>query len=264
MLTCTQAIDRMRTTRGEVPVAYLDDGHGYDPETGVATPGKRTPTLPDGTVVYENQFNDAVVQMLGSMLEYHGIRVVRTAPEMSDPALRTRTERANKDWNDRGRPVAVFLSVHYNALNGVFDKKSGGVETFHYPGAVQGQKLATLVQKHLLKGTRQANRGVKTATFSVLKYSLMPAALAECGFMDNLVEAGRMLDRAFQLECARELTEALCEYFGIPVDYTVLRAYAAVEKAHAEGRLENKQYWMDCMMGYKTASAQNLTYLMEG
>jgi len=264
MLVSKKAQDALALKIGTAPVVYLDDGHGYDPETGVATPGKRTPAMPDGAVVYENAFNDAVVRMTGSLLAYHGFRVVPTSPEKSDTTLHDRVQRVNDDWTRAGKPRAVFLSVHYNALNGVFDKKSGGVETFHYPGAVAGKKLAELVQKNLLGGTRQANRGVKTAGFYVLRYTAMPAALAECGFMDNLAEAGRMLSLSYQTECARELATAVLEYFAVPVDHKIFRAYAAVEKAHAEDRLENEQYWMDVAMGHVVASAENIVCLMEG
>ena len=264
MLTCVQAMEKRKMAGLDVPVVYVDDGHGFDPETGVATPGKRTPPMPNGQVVYENQFNHAVTQLVGGMLAFHGVRVVPVAPEMSDVTLHDRVMRANTDYIGQGRPpMAVFLSVHYNALNGRFDNKSGGVETFHYPGSKNGQRLATLVHKRLLQGTRQVDRGVKTARFYVLKYTIMPAALAECGFMDSLVEAGRMLDMAFQVECAREMAEGILEYFDIPVDFTVFRAVAAVEKGYREGRLENKQYWMECAMEYRVASGSNLVYLLE-
>lgn len=249
--------------KGKNVVVYLDDGHGHDPMTGATTPGKRTPVMPDGKVVYENQFNHAVVQMLGSILAYHGVRCVPVAAEMADVPLASRVTRANQDWEREGRPEAVYMSVHYNALNGVFDKKSGGVETFHYPGSVKGQKLATAVHKHLLTGVKQANRGVKTARFYVLKYTNMPAALAECGFMDNLVEAGRMLSLSFQLECAREMATGILEYFGMEIVPDIVRSYSAVEHAYGQARIDNKQYWMDVLMGYRDVTVDSLLCLLE-
>lgn len=256
MFICEGAVKKL----GRSVTVYLDDGHGFDPVTGEVTAGKRTPRMPDGTVVYENQFNSAVVEMVGSLLAYHGVRAVPVAREAGDVSLFTRADRANQDWKGS---EAVFLSVHYNALNGVFDNKSGGVETFHYPGSTKGKILADMVQRHVLKGTPQVDRKVKTARFYVLKYTHMPAVLVECGFMDNLKEARHMLSMTFQMECAEELTQALCEYFKIVYDPYVKRALRAVYKAFNAGWLENKQYWMDCLMGYQTATAQNLLALME-
>lgn len=39
-------------------IIALDDGHGME------TSGKRTPVLPDGSVMLENEFNGAVVKYL--------------------------------------------------------------------------------------------------------------------------------------------------------------------------------------------------------
>lgn len=43
----------------------------------------------------------------------------------------------------------------------------------------------------------------------------MPAVLVECGFMDNLEEAILLKSDDYRKECARELTQAICEIYNI-------------------------------------------------
>jgi N-acetylmuramoyl-L-alanine amidase len=43
----------------------------------------------------------------------------------------------------------------------------------------------------------------------------MPAALVECGFMDNPAEA-KMLNMAeYRMICAKALARGICEYYGV-------------------------------------------------
>lgn len=58
---------------------------------------------------------------------------------------------------------------------------------------------------------------MKAAYFQVLRETKMPACLVEYGFMDDpqLMEAKRMIDPAFQKECAVETAKGICEYFNV-------------------------------------------------
>jgi len=195
---------------------YIDDGHGIE------TAGKRTPVFPvghelAGQQIRENIFNAAVAKRLGQLAESQGYRVVMTAPEDSDVPLSVRSKRANLDMKSIGfRKVdTVFLSVHYNALNGKWDSKAGGIEVYHYPGSTEGIRLAKAVHDELIKGTSQVDRGIKEADFHVLRETIMPAILIEAGFMDCLEEAERMLVPDFQDEVAKEIMDGVNKYFGI-------------------------------------------------
>jgi N-acetylmuramoyl-L-alanine amidase len=178
----------------------LDDGHGME------TPGKRTPVIPElGRSIKENEFNKAVVYYLDKELKRCGFKTLLVAAGDSDIPLATRTNRANSAGAD------AYISCHYNAGGGE------GVETYHYPGSTKGNKLAQCVHKYVIQGTKQKNRGVKSANFHVLRESRMPAILVEYGFMDDpgLKEARLMLNKDFQIECARETAKGICEYFGV-------------------------------------------------
>jgi N-acetylmuramoyl-L-alanine amidase len=181
----------------------VDDGHGLE------TAGKRTPMFPDGTVIRENQFNSAVANFFTEEMKRCGINTLLTAPGDIDTALSDRVKAANSVKAD------LFISFHYNAFTGEWDKCKGGIGTYHNTGSVKGKRLAELVQNELIQGTAQVNRGIHEANFYVLKYTTMPAILIEAGFMDVRKEAELMLNVNFQKEVAREAAIGVCKYLGV-------------------------------------------------
>lgn len=176
----------------------IDDGHGME------TAGKRSP---DG-VLRENDFNRAVADLLDVHLKRCGFRTLLVAPGDTDIPLSTRTAAANKAKAD------FYISIHANAA-GAGWSTARGIETFHYPGSVNGKKAAEILHRHLISGTALPNRGVKQADFAVLRNTTMPAVLVECGFMTNKEEAALLMSAAYRAECAEELARGICELYGV-------------------------------------------------
>ncbi len=186
----------------------LDDGHG------MATYGKRTPAISslNGRVIKENEFNRAVTKELNRLLQENGnFETVFTAPTDADTSLAVRCKVANDFKAD------IFVSIHANASDGKFDgdtKDASGVETWYM--STRGKELAECVQKELVKGTKQKNRGIKKSTgLYVLKHTNMPAILTENLFMDNEREARLMIDKKFINEVASEHYVGICNYFKV-------------------------------------------------
>jgi N-acetylmuramoyl-L-alanine amidase len=209
----------------------IDDGHGME------TAGKRTPFLP-GTkqFMHENEFNNATAQYLKENLERSGFRTLMVAPGDADTPLRTRTDTANNAKAD------FYISVHANALTGVWGAQNG-VDTFHYPGSVEGKRAAEIINKYLAQGTVLKNRGVHEENFHVLRETHMPAVLVEAGFMDNLKEAKLLMSDAYRRECAEEIAKGICEYFGVAYVPDKPTAQELVEFAHGK-LLEDEAYWI--------------------
>jgi N-acetylmuramoyl-L-alanine amidase len=185
----------------------LDDGHGME------TAGKRTPYLPElGRQYRENEFNREVVKHLNAELKRHGFKTLLTAPTDADTSLSARVKAANNAGVD------LFISVHFNALDGTFGGSDPeGFSAHVYKGnrnTVSG-KFATVALKHLAQGTKQKNRGLVEQDLYVTRETKMPAVLFELGFMDNKREALLMTTGAFQKECAIELAKAVCEFYGV-------------------------------------------------
>lgn len=180
----------------------IDNGHGIN------TPGKRTPIMLNGKVIKEWEFNYPTAKKLGELLKYNGFNIIYVSDTEVDTPLSIRAKKANDSKAD------LFVSIHYNALNSTWGTH-GGVETYHYPNSAKGKQLAELVQDELIKETGLRNRGVKSANFQVLRETNMVSVLAECGFMDNLDEAKLMLDKNYQMKCARAIAKGICRYFGV-------------------------------------------------
>ena len=207
---------------GFVPLLIVDGGHG------VTTPQKRTPPLPDGTVIQEYQFNKATAQLTVDDAQRLGFETFLTSPGPYDTPLGVRTSLANTAYldyirqlnaqgiNTTDKTVSVFVSIHYNVLGTVFQVRANGIETFYYTGSVKGQQLAQDVLDRLIESTGLVNRGAKPANFYVLRHTLMPSTLAECGFMDYLPEALLMLNVDYQTTVARAIVAGVCDFYGVP------------------------------------------------
>jgi len=187
----------------------LDDGHGME------TAGKRTPYIPElGRVIKENEFNREVVKYLNQELIRCGFKTLLTAPNDTDTSLAERVRKANN------AKVDLFISIHFNASDGVFHGGSKDPEGFSahvYLGNknTKSGQFGKIVLKHLSAGTPQKNRGLVEQNLYVTRKTKMPAVLLELGFMDNKREALLMLNVAFQRECAMEIAKAVCEFYGV-------------------------------------------------
>lgn len=196
----------------------LDDGHGIAP----ITPGKRTPIFPDGSVLYENDFNDAVVALIYKKLKrIPNVDVAFTAEENYDVPLNTRIARANRAWQEhqnyfgKENSKCILISVHANAYgDGKSFNNAKGVSTFCCSSPPAERKLAETIHKHLKGGTTQIDRGVQEICFDILRGN-MTSCLVECAFMTNLEEANLLKTEEFRQECADEIVAGILEYFGI-------------------------------------------------
>lgn len=188
---------------------YLDNGHG-----GMIA-GKYV-TAPDKMYcfgeecIYEGEFNRQVVYRVMESLDLMGIPYVNVCPEIRDVSLQTRTDRANKDWIERGMPKSIFLSIHANAGGG------RGAEAFTYPGDSPADRYADILLNNMnLIGRIRTDESDgdldKEAKFHVLRETLMPAVLLECAFMDNKSDFDKLISRDFRQKCADMVSLSLHE-----------------------------------------------------
>ena len=114
----------------------------------------------------------------------------------------------------------VFLSIHHNASTNL---NANGVETYYWATvhdqfrSFSSRNFADILQRHKLSELRSNDRGVISRNFAVLRYSTIPAALVELGFMSNAEELARINTSEFQWQAAHALNNALRETF---VTYT--------------------------------------------
>tara|TARA_R100000808_G_C2132683_1_gene141591 strand:- start:640 stop:1314 length:675 start_codon:yes stop_codon:yes gene_type:complete len=194
----------------------LDPGHGGIIDGVYQTAGKRSPQFPDGSILYEGEFNRDVVKrilqlalassiMEGSKLDPRlslfangqNQNVINLVDTEEDLSLRHRVQKANLIHKERKN--CIYVSVHANAFgNGRDFNQAKGTCTFHHYRSKSGKRLASSLQKSLADLTPFRDRGVRSndswANFYVLRKTHMPAVLSENGFMTNFDDATLLLD----------------------------------------------------------------------
>ena len=140
-----------------------NDEHGLEP---MPTIGKRTPYINlVGRSFYENEFNKEAKRYFLEACARQGFRTLDVKPGNQDLSLTARVQIANSS------KATLLVTFAYNAAarDDVFTSASG-VETFYSPlnsYSEQSKNLASKIQKRLIEGTKQSNRGVKSAHFYV-------------------------------------------------------------------------------------------------
>ena len=91
------------------------------------------------------------------------------------------------DWD-----ADYFVSIHCNS----YDTIANGTETYCYSFGTTAHNLAKAVHARMTKAFPQLiDRGVKTASFSVLRGTVMPAILVETAFIDNAHDNKILVER---------------------------------------------------------------------
>jgi len=174
----------------------LDPGHGGLIDGVYQTAGKRSPVFSDGNVLYEGVFNRDVAQRIIKLCESHNIDAIDIVNTNNDKPLRSRVKEANKIHKVARN--CIYISIHANAWGkGKEFTSPRGIGVYRYYKSKTGEKLADMLQKHLVEKTGFKDRGVKAnetwANFYVLRKTHMPAILSENGFMTNLSDATLLL-----------------------------------------------------------------------
>lgn len=172
-------------------IVLLDNGHGGLINGKYVTPGKRKNWGKEG-VIYEGEFNRAIVNGLIEKLTFLKIPYVNITPEYRDVTLYTRVNRANKYPAKK----SFYLSIHSNAGGG------HGCEFFTSPGVTTSDQIATILgeeykkvfPKRRLRTDYSDGDLDKERRFYVLTKTKMPAVLTENFFMDNLEEFQNILN----------------------------------------------------------------------
>ncbi|HQR37479.1 MAG TPA: N-acetylmuramoyl-L-alanine amidase [Blastocatellia bacterium] len=216
-----------REARGPVRCIVLDPGHG----------GQDTGTIGPGGLAEKDVCLDIARRLRASLrAELPGVEIIMTRDSDRFVSLEERTAIAN------ARNADLFISVHANASQ---QSSASGVETFVLdpsaaPQAAQPAKekdpsqayarvtfasqfaesraLAGYVQGSLVRGisakspSSAKDRGIKHASFAVLRGARMPSILAEVSFVSNPDDENRLRTPAFRQKIAASLTAGIRGY----------------------------------------------------
>lgn len=157
----------------------LDNGHGKN------TPGKRSPLWPDGSQLFEYEFNRDIVTRIKHKLDNLHIEAIILVPELIDISLSERCKRVNNIY--QLKKDCILLSIHANAGKGT------GWEAWTCVGNTQSDIYATILYNSAKKYFKNwkirtdytDGDSDKESQFYILKNTNCPAILTENFFMDT-------------------------------------------------------------------------------
>lgn len=188
---------RSRSTRAVIKFApatpfstvVIDAGHG-----GFDRGGIRQNIIPEKDVALD------VAQRLQKRLRSAGLKTVMTRSDDRFVTLDRRVAIANAHRD------AIFMCIHFNSA---VRSSARGIETFY--AAPSEAKLASRIQRNLASTTSGENRGVKRASFHVLRKTKMRAVLAECGFLTNPQDTALAKNSGYRQKLADQISRAIVE-----------------------------------------------------
>ena len=128
-----------------------------------------------------------------------------TLPTSTKDGLQERCDLANATGAD------LFISIHNNSST---SSAATGYETYSTQEDRLGALLAEHVHEEVAASVPLADRGAKTASFYVIRWSHMPAMLAECGFMSNASDLAYITSATGQATFARAMADGVDEFLA--------------------------------------------------
>ena len=169
----------------------VDAGHGGSDRGGI--PRQRIP---------EDEWTLKTSLRLATELKHRGFEVVMTRTSDDYISLAQRCRIAN------GKKDAIFVSVHYDAY-----RREGADGITAYYASSRSEKLARYINSRMSSALRpKTNRGAKRARFYVIRNTLCPAVLVECGFLTNNSEAKRIQTADYQEKLVAAIVDGVADY----------------------------------------------------
>jgi len=179
-------------------IVVIDPGHG----------GERPGAVYDD--IRAADLNLAVAMKLVQLIEADGHFRAFTTRNTDETTLWTHRYEMGNSIGD------MMISIHHNAA---YNLAIHGVEAFYITDEhdtnrnLTNHRLAEIVQRNLVSQTGRHDRGLRSENFIVLRYTTIPSALVEVGFMSNQAEFAALINPAYQWRAAQGLYNALIEAF---------------------------------------------------
>ncbi len=169
---------------------------------------------------YEKDVNLAIGKFLKEILEKKKCQVIMTRE--TDAGLYEETD-FNKKVSDLRRRVEmmnapevdVVVSIHQNSFTG---ESSKGAQVFYQRTSSQGEQMAKVIQAQLISslGTWNHRQAKANDSYFLLKKTVKPAVIVECGFLSNSEEAAKLCDESYQRQVAWAIAQGTLTYLGSP------------------------------------------------
>jgi N-acetylmuramoyl-L-alanine amidase len=176
-------------------------GHAVvlDPGHGGKDPGAIGPTG-----LMEKHITLDVALRVRRMLVEDGVRVILTRE--TDVFI----ELPDRPRIGRERGGTVFVSIHANANA---QTTVNGSETYYLSPV--SLALAQMIQDEITRALGLPSRGIKTASFVVLRENAIPSVLVELAFISHPQEEARLRDDAFRERIAAAVARGITRFLAI-------------------------------------------------
>ncbi len=155
----------------------------------------------------EQEYMNKIADLMEPLLKKNNIAYVRNTPDTSVGAS---IRKSNEGYYD------LHLALHSNAAPESLSGKIRGVDMYYFEFSYWGKKAAEIFSENMKKiyPLPEKVRPVPTTKLAELNQTNAPALLCELGYHDN-VEDEKWIKANLE-PIAKNLTESLCIYFGIP------------------------------------------------
>ncbi len=195
-----------RTDGGGVPLIILDAGHGGKDGGAVGVSG-----------VQEAGINLEVARLVESGLREAGFAVEMTRRDAGALGENKRADMEARREIMRQDGVCAVVSIHMNKFR---DSAIKGPMAFYMKGSQEGEKLATQVITAVCESIGNPKRPANPGDYFVLRESIAPAVIIECGFLSNASDENLLQDPAHQKKLAAGIVAGVAAYFATQPDAT--------------------------------------------
>ncbi|HBI04259.1 MAG TPA: N-acetylmuramoyl-L-alanine amidase [Paenibacillaceae bacterium] len=209
-----------------MPIIVLDPAHGGEDIGAISKKG-----------LLEKDVTLAIALKTAEYLRQVGVDVRLTRTIDQSMNLSQRTQYANNIGAD------LFICIHINEGGGT------GFESYIYTTVSDTATIfANNTMHRKLAGYFNnfglADRGEKRGDFFVLRDTLMPASILECGFMDHPVDAELLSHQGFIYGLALSLSQSIANVFGYPEPSRTAKQISNYYMDVVEG-MEHAQHYID-------------------
>ena len=185
-------------------VIVVDSGHGgIDP--GVIGQNE----------VKEKEINLVIAKKLERLLKAAGYDVIMTRKkdeglyEENSPNKKVQDMQKRCEIIKEDHPL-LTVSIHQNSYP---QESVRGPQIFYFAHSKEAKKAAEVMQTELKNFDQEHAREIKgNTTYYMLKNTKSPIVIVECGFLSSPVEAGMLIDEAYQQKLAQAIGNGILKY----------------------------------------------------
>jgi N-acetylmuramoyl-L-alanine amidase len=184
-------------------LVVVDPGHGGPQKWGCYYKAQ-------GVCILEKDLTLSIARRVRKHLEEAGARVLMTRDGDEDIGLSARPRLANENGAD------LFISIHIDDVP--IPNSASGTTTYYHMDDPSSRALAHSIVERIAQVSGLPNRrarsdGVLYASgLAVLRYSQVPAALVEVGYINNRIDRAKLVDADFQETVAEAIVDGIRGY----------------------------------------------------